>query len=41
MKVCYGAQPRLAEESRKRLMDIAAGNLRAFVDGKPVNVVNQ
>jgi len=27
-------------ESRKRLMDIAVENLRAFVDGKPVNVVN-
>jgi len=29
------------KESRKRLMDIAVGNLQAFVDGKPVNVVNQ
>lgn len=28
------------KESRKRLMDIAVGNLQAFVDGKPVNVVN-
>lgn len=28
------------KESRKRLMDIAADNLRAFVEGKPINVVN-
>lgn len=27
-------------ESRQRLMDIAVANLRAFVDGKPQNVVN-
>ena len=27
-------------ESRARLMDIAAGNLRAFLDGRPVHVVN-
>ena len=27
-------------ESRRRLMDIAVANLKAFVDGKPVNVVN-
>jgi glycerate dehydrogenase len=27
-------------ESRQRLMDIAAGNLHAFIIGKPVNVVN-
>ena len=27
-------------ESRARLMDIAADNLRAFLDGKPVHVVN-
>lgn len=27
-------------ESRKRLMDIAVGNLRAFLQGRPVNVVN-
>jgi len=27
-------------ESRARLMDIAVNNLQAFVDGKPVNVVN-
>ena len=27
-------------ESRKRLMDVAVGNLKAFIDGKPVNVVN-
>ena len=29
------------KESRKRLMDVAVGNLQAFVDGKPVNVVNK
>ena len=28
------------KESRQRLMDIAVGNLKAFVDGKAVNVVN-
>ena len=28
------------KESRSRLMDIAVDNLRSFVDGKPVNVVN-
>lgn len=27
-------------ESRRRLMDIAVANLKAFIDGKPVNVVN-
>lgn len=27
-------------ESRQRLMDIAVGNLKAFMDGKPVNMVN-
>jgi len=27
-------------ESRRRLMDVAVENLRAFVEGKPVNVVN-
>ena len=27
-------------ESRRRLMDIAVANLQAFVEGKPVNVVN-
>ena len=27
-------------ESRQRLMDIAVENLRSFLDGKPVNVVN-
>ena len=27
-------------ESRRRLLDIAASNLRAFCEGKPVNVVN-
>lgn len=29
-----------AKESRARLMDIATENLRSFLDGKPVNVVN-
>lgn len=29
-----------AKESRARLMDIATENLRAFLDGRPVNVVN-
>lgn len=29
-----------ARASRKRLMDIAAENLRSFVAGKPINVVN-
>jgi glycerate dehydrogenase len=29
------------KEARVRLMDIAAGNLAAFINGKPVNVVNQ
>lgn len=28
------------KESRQRLMDIAVGNLKAFMDGAPVNVVN-
>jgi glycerate dehydrogenase len=28
------------KESRQRLMDIALGNLKAFLSGKPVNVVN-
>jgi glycerate dehydrogenase len=28
------------KESRRRLMDIAADNLKAFIEGKPVNVVN-
>ena len=28
------------EASRQRLMDIAVGNLAAWIDGKPVNVVN-
>lgn len=27
-------------EARQRLMDIAVGNLKAFAEGKPVNVVN-
>lgn len=29
-----------SRESRQRLMDIATENLRAYLDGKPVNVVN-
>ena len=29
-----------AQESRARLMDIAVENLRAFIGGAPVNVVN-
>ena len=28
-------------ESRRRLMDIAVENLKAFIEGKPVNVVNR
>ncbi len=28
-----------ARSARSRLMDIAAANLAAFIDGKPVNVV--
>ncbi|MFA6540902.1 MAG: D-2-hydroxyacid dehydrogenase [Bacteroidota bacterium] len=27
-------------EARKRLMAVAAGNVRSFIDGRPVNVVN-
>ena len=27
-------------EARQRLMDIAVGNVKAFIEGKPVNVVN-
>ncbi len=29
------------KESRQRLMDIAVSNLKAFIDGNPVNVVNK
>ena len=29
------------KESRERLMDIAVSNVRSFLDGHPVNVVNQ
>jgi len=29
------------KESRQRLMDIAVENLRAFINGNPINVVNQ
>lgn len=28
------------KESRQRLMDIAVNNLKAYLEGKPVNVVN-
>ena len=28
------------KESRQRLMEIAVHNLKAFIEGKPVNVVN-
>ncbi|MCQ5146733.1 D-2-hydroxyacid dehydrogenase, partial [Enterocloster bolteae] len=28
-------------ESRQRLMDFAVGNLKAFLDGKIINCVNQ
>ena len=27
-------------EARRRLVDVAIGNVKAFVDGKPINVVN-
>ena len=27
-------------EARSRLLDIAAGKIKAFLDGKPINVVN-
>jgi glycerate dehydrogenase len=30
-----------AKESRQRLMDIATANIKGFLDGKPVNVVNE
>ena len=30
-----------SKESRQRLMDMAVGNLEAFLAGKPVNVVNE
>lgn len=30
-----------AKESRQRLMDIAVSNLEAFLNGKPINVVNK
>ena len=29
------------KESRQRLMDIAVANLKAYVEGSPINVVNQ
>lgn len=28
-------------ESRQRIMDITTDNIRAFINGKPVNVVNK
>lgn len=42
---CYNSilTPHIAwapKESRQRLMDIAVSNIKAFVEGKPVNVVN-
>jgi glycerate dehydrogenase len=30
-----------SKESRQRLMDIAVNNLRSFIDGNPVNVINR
>ena len=30
-----------AQASRQRIMDIAASNLKAFIDGNPVNIVNK
>ena len=30
-----------AQASRQRIMDITAENIRAFVEGAPVNVVNK
>ncbi len=41
-KNCY-ITPHIAwapKESRQRLMDIAVANLKAYVDGSPINVVN-
>jgi glycerate dehydrogenase len=29
------------KESRQRLMDIAVNNLKAYLDGKPINIVNK
>ena len=29
------------KESRQRIMDMTCGNLKAFIDGSPVNVVNK
>jgi glycerate dehydrogenase len=29
------------KEARSRLMDMVVANLKAFIDGKPVNVVNK
>ena len=30
-----------AQAARQRIMDITVDNIQAFVDGKPVNVVNK
>ena len=30
-----------AKETRQRLMDIAVANLKAYVDGEPIHVVNK
>ena len=30
-----------AKEARQRIMDITVKNIKAFMDGKPINVVNQ
>ena len=30
-----------AQASRQRIMDITADNLKAFVEGNPVNIVNK
>ena len=43
---CYNSiiTPHIAwapKESRQRLMDIAIDNVRAFIEGTPINVVNR
>ena len=30
-----------AQAARQRIMDITANNIKAFIDGEPVNVVNK
>jgi glycerate dehydrogenase len=30
-----------AKEARQRIMDITVNNVKAFIDGNPINVVNQ